>query len=188
MPNPPSDSYTIGVGVSATSKSPAALQWAAAQAQCFGGRLVAVRAWQVHTSSGTTSGVAAAMPPNASDLSQAAQRSLEADVTEVLGHDHGAEVRLRRGGHRRVLLDLSREVDLLVIDAPRRLTGEPLFAQRIVGAAECPVVVMPPGISEQGPGTVERVGRALGRAALRSAGTAGRPGYRPPPTSGSGRG
>lgn len=184
----PNDPYTVGVGVSATSKSPAALRWAAAQAQCFQGRLIAVRAWQVQTSSGTTSGVVAAMPPNTSDLAAAARRSLEADVADILGPDHGVEVRLRRGGHRRVLLDLSEEVDLLVIDAPRRLAGEPLFAQRVVGAAECPVVVMPPRLSEQGPGAMERAGRAIGRAALQSAGTAGRPGYRPPPLPRDGRG
>ncbi|WP_290125500.1 hypothetical protein [Janibacter melonis] len=39
---------------------------------------------------------------------------------------------------------------------------------------------MPPHISGQEPGLVERAGRAVGRAAVRSAGTAGRPGYRPP--------
>ena len=34
--------------------------------------------------------------------------------------------------------------DLLVIDAPRSLVGAPMFARRLVYAADCPVVVMPP--------------------------------------------
>lgn len=172
--------YTVVVGVSVTSKSPAALRWAAAQAAQNRGHLVAVRAWRMPPSSGTTSGVMAARPPDEATVIKSAKRSLEADVTEILGPDHGAELRLVRGSHRRVLLDESRDADLLVMDAPRRLTGQPLFAQRVVGAATCPVVVMPPSISEQPPGAVERAGRAVGRAAVRSAGTAGRPGYRPP--------
>lgn len=172
--------YTVVVGVSATSLSPAALRWGAGQARLNGGRFIAVRAWRMPTSSGTTSGVMAATPPAEHELTRGAQRALEADVTKVLGPDHGAEVRLVRGAQRRVLLDLSEEADLLVVGSPRRLTGEPLFAQRLVGAAACPVVVMPPRLSEQPPGVIERAGRALGRAVVRSAGTAGRAGYRPP--------
>jgi hypothetical protein len=38
--------YTIVVGVSATSKSPTALHWAAELAALRGGRVVAVRAWR----------------------------------------------------------------------------------------------------------------------------------------------
>lgn len=175
--------YTVVVGVSTTSRSPSALRWAAAQAALNDGRLVAVRAWKMPASAGSTSGVIAATPPRESDVVTTLERSLAADVIDVLGPDHGAELRLVRGGHRKVLLDAAREADLLVIDTPRRLTGEPLFAQRLLESATCPVVAMPPSISEQPPGAVERAGRALGRAAVRSAGTAGRPGYRPPMTS-----
>ena len=56
----------------------------------------------------------------------------------------------------------------------------PLLAQRIVAAATCPVVVMPPAISGLPESALSRSSKALGRAALRSAGTSGRPGYRPP--------
>lgn len=114
------------------------------------------------------------------DIDGPERDALAADVEEVLGPDHGAELRLVQGGHREVLLEAAEEADLLVIDAPRAMTVAPLFAQRIVDSATCPVVVMPPSISGQPPGAVERAGRAIGRAALRSAGTAGRPGYRPP--------
>ncbi|MGO4130646.1 universal stress protein [Janibacter sp. RAF20_2_2] len=172
--------YTVVVGVSTTSGSPAALRWAAAQVALNEGRLVAVRAWKMTATAGSTSGVIAASTPRERDVVGTLERSLAADVAAVLGPDHGAELRLVRGGHRRVLLEAAEGADLLVIDAPRRLAGEPMFAQRLLERATCPVVAMPPSISEQPLGMVERAGRAIGRAAVRSAGTAGRPGYRPP--------
>ena len=70
--------------------------------------------------------------------------------------------------------------DLLVIDAPRVPSMSPLLAHRLVYAATCPVVVMPPSISGAPESALSRSARAFGRAALRSAGTSGRPGYRPP--------
>lgn len=180
------DPYTVVVGVSETSKSPTALRWAAAQAAQNAGRLVAVRALPAATTTGTTAGVVAArVGTNEEQVLARAQLALEADVAEVLGPDHGAEVRLVRGGHRRVLLDQAEGADLLVIDAPRRMTGEPLFAQRLLADARCPVVVMPPAISGQPPGALEQAGRWLGGQAVRSAGLAGRPGYRPPLNPGS---
>jgi hypothetical protein len=69
---------------------------------------------------------------------------------------------------------------VLVIDAPRAPSMSPLLAQRIVYAATCPVVVMPPSISGLPESSLTRSARAVGRAALRSAGTSGRAGYRPP--------
>ena len=83
-------------------------------------------------------------------------------------------------GKRKVLLAAADGADLLVVDAPRTFTGAPMFAQRLVYAAACPVVVMPPSITAEPPGMLARAGRAMGRAAVRSAGLAGRPGYRPP--------
>lgn len=142
--------------------------------------LIAVRAWRSAPPTASTSGVIAARMSRPGDIEGPERGALAADVEEVLGPDHGAELRLVQGGHREVLLEAAEEADLLVIDAPRAMTGAPLFAQRIVDSATCPVVVMPPSISGQPPGAVERAGRAIGRAALRSAGTAGRPGYRPP--------
>ena len=173
--------YTVVVGVSATSKSPTALTWAAHQAAQNAGRLVAVRAWRSPSLQATTSGPIAARMPAEAQLEADARKAFEADVADVLGEDHDAELQLVRGGKRKVLLRAAEGADLLVVDSPRALTGSPLFAQRIVGSASCPVVVMPPRISGQPQGAVERAGRAVGRAAVRSAGTAGRPGYRPPP-------
>ncbi|MFC7490857.1 MULTISPECIES: universal stress protein [unclassified Knoellia] len=172
--------YTVVVGVSAGSKSPAALEWAAAQAAQNGGRLIAVRAWRPQVPTGTTSGPIAARVTDEPEAARSAQAALEADVAEVLGDDHTAEVQAVRGGKRKVLLAVAVEADLLVVDSPRALTGAPLFAQRIVDAATCPVVVMPPRVSQEPPSPIERAGRAVGRAAVRSAALAGRPGYRPP--------
>ena len=175
--------YTVVVGVSATSKSPAALLWGDAQAAQNGGRLVALRSWRVTGPPGTMSGAAAARITDERDTARTEQAALEADVAAVLGPDHGAEVRVVRGGKRKVLLAAAEEADLLVIDAPRSLTGPPLFAQRLVYAASCPVVVMPPRVSHLASPLEQAgraAGRAVGRAAVRSAGLAGRPGYRPP--------
>ncbi|GGB79187.1 hypothetical protein N798_01675 [Knoellia flava TL1] len=178
-PTPGERPYTVVVGVSATSKSPAALEWGAAQAAQNGGRLVAVRSWRVTGPPGTMSGAAAARITDERDTARSEQAALEADVAAILGDDHGAEVRVVRGGKRKVLLAAAQEADLLVIDAPRSFTGPPLFAQRLVYAASCPVVVMPPRVSHLS-SPLEQAGRAVGRAAVRSAGLAGRPGYRPP--------
>lgn len=171
--------YTVVVGVSDTSKSPTALRWAAAQAAQNHGRLVAVRSWRVTGPPGTMSGGTAARITDERDTARSEQAALESDVADILGPDHTAEVRVVRGGKRKVLLAAAAEADLLVIDAPRTLTGPPLFAQRIVYAASCPVVVMPPRVSHL-TNPLEQAGRAVGRAAVRSAGLAGRPGYRPP--------
>ena len=171
--------YTVVVGVSSTSKSPSALQWGAAQAAQNGGRLVAVRSWRVTGPPGTMSGAAAARVTDERSTERVEQAALEADVAEILGPDHTAEVRAMRGGKRKVLLAAATEADLLVIDAPRTFTGPPLLAQRLVYAASCPVVVMPPRVSHLS-SPLEQAGRAVGRAAVRSAGLAGRPGYRPP--------
>ena len=171
--------YTVVVGVSATSKSPTALEWGAAQAAQNNGRLIAVRSWRVTGPPGTMSGGTAARITDERDTARSEQAALEADVAEILGPDHSAEVRAERGGKRKVLLAAAAGADLLVIDAPRSLTGPPLLAQRLVYAANCPVVVMPPRISHLS-SPLEQAGRIVGRAAVRSAGLAGRPGYRPP--------
>jgi nucleotide-binding universal stress UspA family protein len=162
--------YTVVVGVSATSKSPTALAWARAQAAANGGRLVAVRAFRA-PSAGT-------QDPSAVLEDQRAR--LERDVAEVLGPDHGADVEVVRGSNHRALLEHAEDADLLVIDAPRTPSTSVLLAQKVVSAATCPVVVMPPSISGTPESALSRSARSVGRAALRSAGTSGRAGYRPP--------
>lgn len=173
--------YSVVVGVSATSNSPTALAWGAAQANQNGGRLIAVRAWRPRSDPpGTTSGGIAARVTDESGSDRSEQAALADDVAEILGPDHGAELQVVRGGKRKMLLAVASDADLLVIDAPRTLTGVPLFAHRLVHAAACPVVVLPARVPGQPPGVVERAGRAVGRAAVKSAAFAGRPGYRLP--------
>lgn len=171
--------YTVVVGVSATSKSPTALAWAAAQARQNDGRVIAVRAWKMPAPPATPSGPSAGRIAVESDVEREARETLERDVAAALGPDHDAEVRLVRGGTYRVLLKAAREADLLVVDAPRQLLVGPMFAHRLVYATTCPVVVMP-AESSGGPSKLTRAAESLGRSVVTAAGTAGRPGYRPP--------
>lgn len=171
--------YTVVVGVSATSKSPTALDWARAQAGTSG-KVVAVRAWRLPNPQATPSGTPAGRISRSEDVEQEARAALERDVAATLGEDHGVELRLVRGSKFTVLLEAAEEADLLVVDAPRQLLAGPMFAHRLVYAASCPVVVMPPEISGEPPSMLSRVGRAVGRNVLAAAGTAGRPGYQRP--------
>lgn len=172
--------YTVVVGVSATSTSPTALAWAQAQARQNRGRVVAVRAWRMPNPQATPSGTPPGRIPREEEVVRAAQESLAADVAATLGDDHGAELRLVRGGKYSVLVKAAAGADLLVVDAPRQLMAGPMFAHRLVYAASCPVVVMPPRISGEPASMLNRVAGALGRSVVAAAGTAGRPGYQRP--------
>jgi hypothetical protein len=81
-----------------------------------------------------------------------------------------------------VLRVISKEAALLVLDAPRRsdLSTTPLLAHRLVYQAYCPVVIMPPAIAEQPDTPLVSAGKKIAKGVVRSAGTAGRPGLRPP--------
>lgn len=171
--------YTVVVGVSATSKSPTALDWGAAQAG-RDGRLVAVRAWRLPNPQATPSGTPAGRISRAEEVEVEARAALERDVAATLGEGHDAEIQLVRGSKYAVLLKAAEDADLLVVDAPRQLLAGPMFAHRLVYAASCPVVVMPPHISGEPPSVLSRVARAAGRNVLTAAGTAGRPGYQRP--------
>lgn len=164
--------YTVVVGVSATSKSPAALSWAAAQAEANRGRLIAVR---VRDSSPSSGGAPDADASRSRDLEQ-----LRSDVAETLGEEHDVEVKVVYGGKRMTLLAVSQDADLLVIDNARSAASSSRLARRIISDASCPVVVMPPALTGEVPSGLARAGRAAGEAALRAAGSSGRAGYRPP--------
>ncbi len=168
--------YTVVVGVSPGSASPTALAWGQEQAKAHGGRLVAVRAWRAPNPQATPSGTTATRVPRGSEAESEARDRLVADVASVLGADHDAEVLLVRGDRRRALLDVARDADLLVVDAPRPSATSPFFAHRLVYAATCPVVVMPPRISGEPETGLTRASRMAGWAAVRAAGSAGRPG------------
>ena len=172
--------YTVVVGVSATSKSPTALAWGEAQARQNGGRVIAVRAWKMPNPQVTPSAPSAGRIPQQVDVEREARASLERDTAAVLGPEHRAELLLERGSIYKVLLRAAAEADLLVVDAPRQLLVGPMFAHRLIYAANCPVVVMPPSQPGQGPSKLSKAAEALGRSVVSAAATAGRPGYRPP--------
>ncbi|GGL34966.1 universal stress protein [Phycicoccus endophyticus] len=172
--------YTVVVGVSPRSSSPTALRWAHEQARVHGGRVIALRAWHTGAPQATPSGTTAARVPSSTEAEHEAVSRLAADVLEVLGPDHGVDLRVTRGDRHRALLEAARDADLLVIDAPRSLASAPLFAHRLVYAAECPVVVMPPHISGEPESRFHRAARAAGWATVRAAGRAGRPGLGTP--------
>jgi nucleotide-binding universal stress UspA family protein len=142
---------TIVVGVSATSKSPAALRWAAEQAALLGGRVVAVRAWRPLLPGTASRGTPAVATPDLAAAEAAERESLAADVAEILGHDHPVEVRLIHGSKAAALLEAAQGADLIVIDTPPRtdLSIPPWFVDRLIHRAPCPVVIMPPGTVRQ---------------------------------------
>lgn len=174
--------YTVAVGVSSTSRSPAALRWALEEAQAHHGLVIALRAWRPPRPPSATAGRPPLVPAaDVDELQQQEQAQLEVDVADVLGADAGVECRLVHGGPRKTLRGISRFVDLIVIDAPRRtdFRETPLFARRLVYSASCPVVIMPPAIADRSDTAVVSAGRKLGRGLLDAVGSAGRPGVRP---------
>ena len=126
--------YTVVVGVSATSKSPTALDWARAQAGEHG-RIIAVRAWRMPNPQATPSGTPAGRISREVDVEAEARAALERDVAATLGEDNHAEIRLVRGSKYNVLIKAAEDGDLLVVDAPRQLLAGPMFAHRLVYAA-----------------------------------------------------
>lgn len=174
--------YTVVVGIGPRSNSPAALRWAQELVELRHGRLVAVRAWRAQAPQATPSGTTGTRISRAEDTEAEARRRLDRAVTETLGDDHGVDVRLVRGGRRKVLLAAAAEADLLVLDAPRAGYETPMFAHRVLRSARCPVVLMPPRIAGAPPSALATASRTVGRAAVRSAGMAGRPGLGTPRT------
>lgn len=175
--------YTIVVGVSATSKSPAALLWAVEQAVLRQGRVIAVRGWRPPV---PTSGSRGTPPVISVDIPAAeatAREEFANDVAQSLGAGHEVEVRLVRGGRRKTLVDESLGADLLVVDAPGAgsVAASPLSVQRLVRQAGCPVVVMPPPPRAHGDGKLAQATRHAARSISDAAGRAGRPGIRPAP-------
>jgi hypothetical protein len=178
--------YTIVVGVSATSKSPAALLWAVEQAAVRQGRVVAVRAWRPPVPTSGSRGTPPVVSVDVPAAESAAREEFAGDIAASLGADHDVEVRLVRGGRRKTLVDESLGADLLVVDAPGAgtMTTSPLSVQRLVRRAGCPVVVMPPVQRPHGDGKLAQATRHAARSISDAAGRAGRPGIRPAPPPG----
>lgn len=171
--------YTVVVGVSATSKSQAALTWAHHEVEQCGGRLIAVRAWRMPTPAASPAGSPDVDVPQPKDVEARARQQFEDDLASVLGDDHNVELRLVRGGKMKTLVRAAAEADLLVVDAPRQLHAGPMFAHRLIYAASCPVVVMPPAVTGE-PSTIARVAKSVSLGLVAVGGSAEHPAYRPP--------
>jgi hypothetical protein len=77
-----------------------------------------------------------------------AKGRLDDQVHAALGAKAEVRSEVVHGSTFRVLLQASETAELLVLDAPRRLElpEGPTLARRLIYAAECPVVIMPPKI------------------------------------------
>ena len=172
----------IVVGVSRTSHSPTALRWAADAAIRWDANLLAVRAWRPSHPPSAAAGRPPVVTRDVEGERQWAESALADDVRQSLGDDHRAFCEVREGSPLSVLVALSQIATLLVVDAPRRtdFNTTPLLAHRLVYNAGCPVVVMPPRISQQPDSPLVAAGKWLARGFLESAADAGRPGIRPP--------
>jgi nucleotide-binding universal stress UspA family protein len=139
-------SGTVVVGVSPTSGSPAALRWGAEEAKRRGTALVALSAWRPPRPPMAPGGRPPGVTYDAEESVRGARDRLLDQVREVLGGDAEVATDVVHGSTFRVLLQASETADLLVIDAPSRfdLPEGPTLARRLIYAAECPVVIMPP--------------------------------------------
>lgn len=165
----------VVVGVSPTTGSLAAFEWALDQARRLHRPLLAVTAWQLPR--GATP--PALTPHDQADavgrLADDAAARLAKTVGALAGGTSTVEQRVRRGAAATVLLEAAAGAELLVIGSPH--PGEltklrpSLIAPQLIYRAPCPVVVMPAD-SYDDPSWARRL---AGRV-VEAAGTAGRPG------------
>ena len=138
----------IVVGVSVSTGSKAALQWAVEEAQARQSRVRAVMAWRPAGLPGGAPGRPPAQAITSVNQRQIAQDRLAEAVADALGQDHDVECRAVQGSPRPVLLHEAEDASLLVLDSPRlaKLTNPAArrLAPRLLFDSPCPVVVMPP--------------------------------------------
>jgi len=132
----------VVVGVDGSRPSRQALQWAFNEARLHGDTLEVVIAWHVPAQLGYPGA-----PTALFDFAEAARQTMEAELDAVLGADaQGVMRRVEPGPAAQVLIDASRDADLLVVGS--RGHGE--FAGMLLGSvgqhcashAHCPVVVV----------------------------------------------
>jgi nucleotide-binding universal stress UspA family protein len=139
-------SGTVVVGVSPTSGSPTALRWGADEAQRRKIDLVALSAWRPPRPPIAPGGRPPGVSYDADEAVGEARELLAEQVRHALGDGVQVFTEIVHGSTFRVLLQASETAELLVLDAPRRmeLPEGPTLARRLIYAAECPVVIMPP--------------------------------------------
>ena len=134
------DPFTVVVGMSRTSASPDALNWARGEAAVHGGRVVAVLGWRPPRPPAAVGGKPPVVRYDADEVLADAQADLEAAVAQVVGPDTGVECRVILGGPRKALVAASAQADLVVVD----FASSPRLARAMVRQARCPVAVLPP--------------------------------------------
>jgi nucleotide-binding universal stress UspA family protein len=141
----------IVVGVDRSEGAKAALVFAHEEARLRGATLLAVHAWQFgYIGYSGFEGAVPALGGDIRDLREAANATLDVAVREALpdAGDVTVEQRLVEGAPGAVLVDESRNADLLVVGS----RGHGGFAQLLLGSvsqqcaqhAACPVVIVRP--------------------------------------------
>jgi nucleotide-binding universal stress UspA family protein len=141
----------IVVGVDHSEGAKAALEFGYEEARLRGATLLAVHAWQFgYIGYRGFEGAVPALGGDIRDLREAANATLDATVREALpdAGDVTVEQRLVEGAPGAVLVDESRNADLLVVGS----RGHGGFAQLLLGSvsqqcaqhAACPVVIVRP--------------------------------------------
>lgn len=137
------DSNPIVVGVDGSPDSVQALRWAAEYSQRFNAPLQTLATWQLPITYGNTY---YSEQDHASFEDQARTKLVET-VREALGEDAQATVRIERGHPSHVLVQASKEAQLLVVGSrglgsfKGTLLGS--VSQHCVMHARCPVMVVP---------------------------------------------
>jgi nucleotide-binding universal stress UspA family protein len=135
----------IVVGVDGSDGSVVALRWAVGQAERTGASLRVVTTWEYPATYGW-----APAYPDQTDWATPTGKLLSETIREVLGDPPpvAVETKVIEGHAARVLLDESKNADLLVVGSRGRggfsglLLGS--VSQHCVEHARCPVVVLPP--------------------------------------------
>ena len=133
----------IVVGVDGSPSSPAALEWAARQAERAGSRLHALTTWEWPKSYGYPIPVSADFDP-AGEAAKVLEEALE--DTRRTHPDVAIHTSVIEGATARVLIDASRDADLLVVGCRGHgeLAGMLLgsVSEQCVTHAHCPVLVV----------------------------------------------
>lgn len=134
----------IVVGVDGSPSSQAAFRWAVRQAQLTGGEVQAVTAWHLPVAYGYPMPVAPLT--DARDIAKRVQQTATDEITQELSDPVQITGTVVEGNAARVLLDASREADLLVVGN----RGHGGFVEALLGStgqhlvehATCAVVVI----------------------------------------------
>lgn len=137
----------IVVGVSPSSGSKEALRWGAAEALYKKVPLKAVMAWKAPLPS-TNAGIRPPIyiPQSDEELQAEAETKLSSAIEAALGSDHQLTYSAIRGSALNVLLEETKDAQLLILDSPKTGSGvlaPSLLAVQLVNKSSCPVVMVP---------------------------------------------